>query len=245
MRRYASSAYPVILIWFIAATARADSGAVTESRFLQALDRGDTAAVIALLHPAARKEVDEPVLATWVTAMHERLGPHVAVRRIASSQAHGLTGTQIETTSDVQFERGKAEVDITVLDGQVIGFHVNSEQLADWFQGPRQIEPYDVVAQAFIRAFLREDSGKSRSLMHPALREAVSFEQLDDMIKKVTANGGCLKSMRLVGQRFSSEGTSPTLFVTYDIECERATGRCEIEFQFVGMKGYLFGFDFR
>ena len=65
------------------------------------------------------------------------------------------------------------------------------------------------------------------------------------MITKITNHGGVLKSLKLREHRFSLEGTSPALFLLYDIECERAGGHCEIEFQFSGMKGHLLGFDFQ
>ena len=216
----------------------------SETRFYQALDHGDVNAVLETLHPAAQEQVDRPVLAAWIDAVGQRLGQHTSVKHTASSRTLSLTGTRIETTATVTFDRGAAEATITSLDGRIVDFTVQSDQMRDWFQGPTDVLTYDRTARRFITAFLTGDSESARTLMHPALLEAINNDDIETMVTKITKNGGKLEKLELGDQRFSLDGPAPALLLTYDVQCERAAGVCEIEFQFVGMKGFLLGFDF-
>ena len=65
------------------------------------------------------------------------------------------------------------------------------------------------------------------------------------MIQSITDNAGSLESASLKSNQMSIEEHRQVLILLFDIECENATGECEIEFQFIGMQGHFISFNFR
>lgn len=216
-----------------------------QEQFYAAIDRQDLGGVLEVLHPSARKLVDAPVLDAWMQAIGKNLGASQQIEVLERKVERRLTGRREETHSKVVFTRGEAESEVIVVDGQIIAFHVVSPQMANWFQGPTSVQLYADMAEAFMEDFLAGRTTAAHESMHPALQKEISFERLEEMIQQVCSNGGALKQLTLKDHRFSLEGSAPALFLTYDVVCEKATGSCELEFQFEGMKGYLLGFYFR
>jgi hypothetical protein len=64
------------------------------------------------------------------------------------------------------------------------------------------------------------------------------------MIQNIADNAGALETVTLRSHRLSLEANRQVLVLTFDLQCDRANGHCEIEIQFVGMQGHLIGFDF-
>ena len=215
-----------------------------ENRFYQSIGRGDVDTLCQMLHPALRAEVDRPVMEAWVEVVQARLGHCQSIERIASSRTQQLTGLRWEGSSKVTFAKGVADGSLSTFNGQILSFQVQSEKMLDWFQGPRQIELYTATAEAFMTAFLATELTPAWELIHPALQDVVGREGLKTMMTRVVDNGGPLQGLQLKSHRFSLEGGNPTLFLLYDLQCEQANGACQLEFQFVDMKGHLLGFDF-
>lgn len=216
-----------------------------ERQFFAAIDRGDVDAVLAMLHPSARQLTDAPVLHAWIDAINTRLGDHEQIQILTRDRQQRTTGTLEQTRAEVTFQRGTAESECSLLDGKIIAFSVTSSQMANWFEGPTTVDPYDEVAQAFIRKFLAGRAAPAHDLMHPALQQKISPDQLQTMIDAVTAKAGPLQRLTLQDHRFSTDGSAPALFLTYAVECEQATATCEMEFQFARMQGHLLGFRFQ
>ncbi|MBI85875.1 MAG: hypothetical protein CMJ81_21985 [Planctomycetaceae bacterium] len=216
-----------------------------ENRFYQSIGRGDVDTFYRMLHPALRAEVDRPVVKAWLEVVQARLGRCQSIEPVASSRTQQLTGVRWEGSSKITFAKGVADGSLSSFNGQVLSFQVQSEKMVDWFQGPKKIEVYTARAAAFMTAFLDTELTPAWELIHPALQDVVGKEGLKRMMARVVDNGGPLQHLQLKSHRFSLEGGNPTLFLLYDVECERANGTCQLEFQFVDMKGHLLGFDFQ
>src|SRR6516225_963927 len=52
------------------------SGSAHQDRFFATVESGDVKQLTALFHPDLRQEVDEPVLAAWMTAVRKNLGKY-------------------------------------------------------------------------------------------------------------------------------------------------------------------------
>ncbi len=214
-----------------------------ETKFYQSLGRGDADAAYDLMHPALQELVDRPVLEAWAKAIQERLGDYVRTNRLVTSGTQKLTGLETKLESEVVFERGTATASMRFFDQTMVAFHLDSDQLGDWFQGPSRIDLYTRRSETFIRAFLNQDTQAVKSLMHPALLEAAEAK-LETMIQNISANAGALETITLRSHRLSLEPNRQVLILDFDLQCDRASGHCEIEIQFVGMQGHLIGFDF-
>ena len=216
-----------------------------ETCFYQSLGHGDAAALREQMHPALRELVDQPVVEAWATAARENLGAHLSTRRIDFVRKQRLAGVETEIVSVVEFERGTAEASLKFLDDRLVAFDVQSDQMRNWFQGPSRIDLYTDRAQAFIVAFLKQDASATRSMMHKALQQVLAEGELELMMQSVAENGGKLQSATLRTHNMLIEKERQVLQLTFDLECEKASGECEIEFQFVGMQGHLTSFNFR
>jgi hypothetical protein len=234
----------VLLALCTATSPKAAEAHDLEERFYCAIGNGDVDTALRMLHPAVLEKVDRPVFAVWIDALNTNLGHHRSVTSHSSSRTHRLTGTRIELTSTVTFEQGTAEASITILEGKVIAFQIQSDKMKNWFQGPEDVAQYAETAETFIAKFVAGDVAEARTLMHPVLQDAVA-ENFDSMVHQISDHSGKLKTATLREHRFSLDGLSPALFLLYDLNCENAQGTCEIEFQFVGLKGYLLGFDYQ
>ena len=215
-----------------------------EEQFYQSMGQGDLETVYQMFHPALREEVDRPVMGAWVEAAQANLGPCLSIERIESSRTQQLTGLRLEVFSKITFAKGVADGTLTVLDGQIIAFEVQSEKMADWFQGPSEVGLYAETAEAFITDFLSDEVTAAWERIHPALQEVVGKDGFETMMAKIASNGGMLENLQLRSHRFTLEDDLQTLILLYDLQCERASGTCKIEFEFAGMKGHLIAFDF-
>jgi hypothetical protein len=117
--------------------------------------------------------------------------------------------------------------------------------MENWFQGPRRIDLYTERGKAFIAAFLQQKGQIASSMMHQALQDVFAEGELESMMQRVADNAGDLESASLRTHKMHVEEERQALVLVFDIECERAAGECEIEFQFVGMQGHLVSFNFR
>jgi hypothetical protein len=121
------------------------SGSSAQDRFFTAVESGDVKQVTALLDPTSLQDVDEPVLAAWMTAVRKRLGKY-----------QGLSGTDfntnvgyhngvktVESKGTVNFEKGAAQSEIHYRNDLIVYFKIDSGQLGDdWFQGKEGTELY-------------------------------------------------------------------------------------------------------
>jgi hypothetical protein len=183
-------------------------------------------------------------MGAWVEAAQANLGPCLSIERIESSRTQQLTGLRLEVSSTITFAKGVADGTLTVLDGQIIAFEVQSEKMADWFQGPSEVGLYAETAEAFMTAFLSNEVTVAWEQMHPLLQEAVGKSQFKTMMAKIASNGGMLENLQLQSHQITLKDDLQTLILRYDLQCAHASGTCKIEFEFSGMKGHLIAFDF-
>ncbi len=220
-------------------------GDQTQHAFFEAVRSGDSRQVMSLMHPLLVKEVDEPVLAAWIAAVNERLGPVQSVRRTGFAWGISTEGRRSETTAEIEFARGRATSKLVSSGGKLISFGVQSDELKFWFQGPASTDVYQRLGQEFITAFLSDHVDVAYGLMHPALQQNLGKQQLREMMQGAGNRGGALRLVQFEKSTVKNDEKGVRLFLDFTIECENTTGTCEIEIQFEGMKGHLLGFRFR
>jgi hypothetical protein len=80
--------------------------------------------------------------------------------------------------------------------------------------------------------------------MHEELRRTVSDDKLASMIDQVTSSAGPLKSIEFQESKFHA-GDGEELVLSYRVNGENKPLDATVDFQFVGLKGVLMGFNFQ
>lgn len=229
------------LVLGMIATAQAD----VQQDFFKAVQSGKVQQLTKQMRSELLVEVDEPVLAAWMNAINEKLGSVKSIQQTGFANEGGLTDRTKTSDATIQFEHGTATSSLKTMNGKLIGFNVTSAELGDdWFKGPTDTKLYEEMGRTFIKRFLAGQTDDAYAMCHPALQEVISVESFVEMSRAVRENAGTLKSATFKSSRMDLSDGGQTLLLNFDINCEEATGTCEIKVQFVGMKGHLLGYDF-
>ncbi len=213
--------------------------------FFRAVQSGQIERLTAQMRPELLVEIDEPVLAAWMNAVNERLGSIQSMSYTGFELKQTDDGTLRSTTATVKFSQGTATSELTALDGRLIGFNVTSDDLGDdWFQGPTSVDLYQEMGRTFILRFMTGRTDDAYAMCHEALQEVIDRDSFQQMIDIVQNQAGALKSIEFRDSRMELADDEQNLLLNFDFATEKGTGTCEIKVQFVGMKGYLLGFNF-
>ncbi len=213
--------------------------------FFSAVQSGQVKQLTKQMRPELLVEIDEPVLAAWMNAINEKLGSVKNIQQTGFSNEGGLTNRIKTSDATIHFERGTATSSLKTVNGELIGFNVTSAELGDdWFQGPTTTTVYEEMGLTFIKRFLAGQTDDAYAMCHPALQEVIDAETFAQMSQGIRENAGALKSATFKSSRMDLSDGGQTLLLNFNINCEEATGTCEIKVQFVGMKGHLLGYDF-
>lgn len=227
----------------VAAAARAE---VTPQEFFAAVASREPARLTAMMSPALAAEVDEPVLEAWMQAINERLGAATAITATDSPAPPASTADMARTTARVRFERGTATSTLYVADDRLQAFGFDSPDLGDdWFRGPTSTQMYQDLGARLIAKILANDADGTCDLCAPAVRETVGRDGMAEMVAHLADRWGPAESVTCEDARLDLSPQSQRLILTYNVASRRASGSCEVQVQFLGMKGHLMGFTFR
>lgn len=221
------------------------SGATAQEKFFTAVMTGDPQQVLALCDPALKDEIDAPVLAAWQNEVKKQLGDFEGLSKTDFNTSARTTseGSFVESQGTVNFARGTARSELSYRDGLLISFNIRSDKIPDdWFTGPTATAVYRQRGETFIRAVFAEELDKAHALMHESLQANLPVDKLRQAAAKIAGESGMLESVAVTNEMFRAEDRQ-TLTIVYAIECEKAATTAEIEFQFVGLKGHLTGFN--
>lgn len=231
--------FAVLLFW----AQRAGSG--LQQQFFSAVGSGKTDEVLTLMHPALRAEIDEPVLAAWITAVNARLGPCKGLRKTdfntSSNRVDGATITESKGTVD--FERGTSRSELVFRDGQLVKFLIESDQLGDkWFQGPANTRFYQERGKQLLTHLASGDPAQAHAMMHEALQKAVPLEKLKQNVASLRDKAGALQSVAFEREEFDDKD-GQRLKVFYKVQCQKKPLAGMVQFRFIGLKGHVLAFD--
>ncbi len=119
---------------------------------------------------------------------------------------------------------------------------MSSEQLKDWFLfGPRNPAHYEIQAKTLIEFLAAGADDTAFSMFHPSLKKAVPLEKLKEMMAQFREQFGAVKSIEHAGNTF--DGDENSLWVRYNLTFEKGQTKGHVKFQFVGMQGFILGFN--
>ena len=81
--------------------------------------------------------------------------------------------------------------------------------------------------------------------MHRSVRETIGLDGVNALVVQMAERWGPPQSVSLASERLDLSPDSQRLILTYNVACKWASGTCEVQIQFLGMKGHLMGFTFR
>ncbi len=142
-------------------------------QFFEYIATDDVTQLMSVMDEELKAEIDAPVLDAWLHAFNERLGHVNEMKLTGWTRNDTANGLIVETHCDVACQRGNADSTLTVRNGKVIGFHVKSEQMANFFEGPTSTGIYEELGENFINKLLEGDVATAHELCHPAPAEGV------------------------------------------------------------------------
>jgi hypothetical protein len=216
-----------------------------QSHFFELVASGDASRVMSEMDANLQAEVDEPVLAAWMAAFNERLGPVTNLKLTGSTRRLGTNGLIAETSCEVTCQRGTAKSRLTVLHGKLIAFQVTSKKLANFFKGPTSTDIYEELGRDFLRKFLSGQADAAYALCHKGLQDIISLEQLKDMMPLVKPHIGQPTRFELTESRMEITDDADNLILNFNVTGNEGTVSCKITIEFVGLRGHLLGFKFR
>ena len=221
------------------------AGSTQQDAFFAAVESGDVEQVLKLFDSALKEEVDQPVLAAWVKTVNNNLGAYQGLSATdfdTSTKYEG--GVKLtESKGTVNFEKGTARSELRFHNDLLVAFSVTSDRIPDdWFQGPADTAIYRRRGEEFLKKLLGGEVEAAYAMMHENLRQQMPLDQLNTSIPEFLGKVGSLKAVNCQSDSYSSEG-GQRLKVIYSLDCEKSPATAEVEFQFVGMKGHILGFD--
>lgn len=207
--------------------------------FWAAVGTGDASKVMAQFHPELRKEVDEAVLAAWVKAVNEKLGAFdkLALDGIDADYKTTDQGDEFKTEGTAVFAKGEAKSLIRTIDGKVVQFQVNSDQIGDDWLTELDHTAYDEHARRYLDAVRAGEEDTAWAMMHEELQADVGQDKWSAMAQALAAKLG-EGELKLARHEFVP-GKKAVLALWY----EAAGGPVKLVYRPVGMKMHLMGFS--
>jgi len=234
----------VVVIGFVAVLFWAfRSGGACQEEFYKAVLSGDPQQVMGLMDPEWRKEVDEPVLAEWMTAVKTCLGDFVKLSATSfSTSTRTVNGARItESKGTVEFEKGTAESALRYRNKKLVGFEVTSEQMKGWFKGLKDTGLYRERGKQFFTDLLSGKAQEAYGMMHEKLQENAPLEKLKAFSADLQKRFGALRSVSYESEEFEA-GSVPKLKIVYKIVGEKKETTGFVRFEFAEVRGHLLAF---
>lgn len=222
------------------------AGGSGQEKFFAAVNAGDAQAVINLMHPALREQVDEPVLAEWLKAVNANLGKYQGLSATDfNSETKYENGVKTSLSKGaVNFEKGTAKSELKFQDDLLVAFDVTSDKIApDWFKGPGKTDLYQQQGKKFIELALGGQADKAFEMEHKVIQEQMPLEKFQAVTGRIAKAMGKVKSVEYSSDSATGKDSQISLDILYQVKCEKKTFPAKVRFQFVGLKGHLVAFD--
>jgi len=204
--------------------------------------------VLRMLTDEIRSEIDEPVMQRLLEQINTNLGlarsrTQTGLRSIVDGQKH-----IIESVAEVTFENGEATIELNSVDGKLTGFNVSSKKLINWLDRPSSNALYERMGSEFIRTVMLDNVSTAFDMMHPLLQKQLGRDDFAAMAEvtrgTIDADNDLTIGVNNSRMLETKADSAPTMLIDFDLRNGDITGTCEINIQFVGMRGHLLGFHF-
>ena len=217
-----------------------------EERFVRAVATKEPAAVLKMLDLRIRDDVDEPVLAAWMSVIRQRLGTLEDVELLGTEVIEGDDPAEWLTRSRcrAEFRDGLADVTLEMQGGNIVGFAIESPLIPeDWFQGPQNTDFYRQRGRDLLTYIVTDFPGRAYPLLGEGFKRTISVEDLGAATATEPITRGELESITYASESFGRSGGGVYLTIYYDLVYEKGTSRGSVRYRFVDMKSHIVKFD--
>jgi len=193
-----------------------------------------------------RDQVDEPVLAAWISAIRRHLGPLEDFERINTEIIEGDDPETwlVRSRGRAEFRDGLADVTLELQGGNIVGFAIESPMIPeDWFQGPQDTDFYRRRGRDLLTYVVTDFPGRAYPLLGDGFKRTVTVDDLGAATATEPITRGQLESITYASESFGRLGGGVYLTIYYDLVCEKGTSRGSVRYRFVDMKSHIVKFD--
>lgn len=225
------------------------SGEAALGEFFSAVSTETVAEVCERIHPNLAKEADPQVLAAFLKAVPARFGAFKSIqlngfnfsKEIKNGQTHeNYSGTCV-------FEKGELTLEMTFLDGKLLGFFVKKpreaaqELLAAASVVPPNTAPYGEYGLRFWKAALGGKAQDAFPMMAEVLQKQLGLQTFVRQISTME-RFGALQSITLADPKVV-DGQPNQLLMLYDCKFAKGDMKAHCKFVFADLKSHLIGFQ--
>jgi len=231
----------LLMVW-----AHSKSGEEMRS-FFNAVASEDPQQFYGLVGSDLRAEMDEPVTRMWMAMLNDKLG---AFQGVSATDFHTESksveaGWLVETKGAANFEKGAAQVRLTLLDGRVVGFEIESDNLRgrDWLKFDDAAKAfYFKRAETFLKTLAAGEAEAALQMMHPELRKQISADRISTGMSNFRKQYGAVKEIRLLDAKRLEDPADISLLLVMQVVCEKQTAPAFVRFDFDKARGHLLAF---
>lgn len=215
-------------------------------KFLSVVGDNDFDGAYKMLHPRLKEEVDEPIMKLWMQVRHDAIG---RFKRFAadyeSKTVYNNGSKRFRGIGQAEFTNTVTEANVTLLDGQILGFALKSDLMPDdWFSQLKDTKYYEQKAEAFLKNWVDGKYESAFGQIHENLKTQFPVEKFKESMEAFNTNFGKVESIELVGSKVLSDDrdlVSCMFKATFE---NGAQADPTVNFEFSGLKGHIIGFNF-
>lgn len=220
-------------------------GEVQQQKFFDAIASGDPDKLIAMMDLGSTGPVDPPVLKMWMDRVNEQLGKYEGLAAGDFSTSKNLTaaGTVVESGGTANFEKGQADVRLTLLGDKIVGFKVNCDALkGNWLRLPIEGPFYRDRAKKFIKHLIDLEIDAALAMIHEKLREQFTPEKFRAGMEALVKQSGKLESITVIDEKFIDGEEDKSLKIVFLCQFEKGRLLAYVRFDFDSVRGHLLAF---
>jgi hypothetical protein len=231
--------------------------------FLDIVSNADGQRLFDQMHPDLQTEVDLPVMQLFLDAVKAKLGA-MTDDKLADLKTAPTENAGEKTEATVRFARGSATCRVTLEKNQIIGFMVDSDDLADVgdvMYGILLSDPtgdgkggayrklfasyYGPVSERLIRAVLGGKDQEAYDCFPAVVKKIFTFEQGQAKFQSARNSCGSLKQLDYDGLTvvLNSMGKGESLSMNYKLQCDTGKVDGQVSLKFAGLKAVVTGYE--
>lgn len=234
------------------------TGPASFDSFVDAIAQRDAGRIRSQMHPDLQAKVDEPVLQFLLDAIHDELGAMSDDEYEKNEETGSADGAPVTTTTaTLEFQRGKANVEVAIHKGQITSFVIDSDQVTELDRklgerlfsnkafAKRTGDYFAPRGETMLRLIFEGKDEQAYGMLHPEVQQQLTFDDIQDEFKTARLTNGMLKKAEFEGLsvRLNDTGSLENVSLNYILDCGNGPAEGAIVVQFVGMSGALVGFN--
>lgn len=220
-------------------------GEAQQKKFFDVVAAGDAAKFIDMMDAKAVGQIDPPVVKMWMDWVNEKLGGYKGLAATEFNTNKKMTGegTLVISEGRAEFEKGEAQVKLSLLNDKIVSFEVTSDALkGNWFKLPLKGPFYRDRAKKFIKHLIDLEIETALDITHKELRKQLTIEQCKSAIAPLVEEGESLESITVVNEEFIDGKEDKSLKIGMMCQFKNGKMLAYVRFDFDSVRAHLMAF---